>query len=179
MKHSTRRTLLLLTACLLLTPDRAVAQDHEHVSPYAGDEARDIKALSAEEIEGLLEGRGMTLALPAELNGLPGPKHVLEMKSELNLTSDQERMVQTVFDAMIATAREQGAHIVELERRLDREFADRTITEDTLDEILAALAVHRASLRASHLKAHLKLLPILTDEQRMHYNRLRGYAAHG
>lgn len=178
--RSLKRSLpMLLTAGFLMTPAQVAAQDHEHLSPYAGDEVRDIKALSAEEVEGLLEGRGMTLALPAELNGLPGPKHVLEMKSELSLTSAQEIMVKDVFDAMISTAREQGARIVELERQLDRGFADRTITESVVDEMLGALAAHRANLRANHLKAHLKLLPILTDAQRMHYNRLRGYAAHG
>jgi Spy/CpxP family protein refolding chaperone len=178
MKKVASPLLVLITACLLMTSRTGVAQDHEHVSPYVGDESRDIKALSADEIEGLLEGRGMTLALPAELNGLPGPKHVLEMKSELGLTSGQERQVQAVFDAMNATARQKGARIVELERRLDRGFADRTITEDTIDELLRELAAHRADLRASHLKAHLKLLPILTDEQRMHYTRLRGYIQH-
>lgn len=178
MRKVTRALLMLFTAGILMTPDQAAAQDHEHVSPYAGDEARDIKALSAEDIEGLLEGRGMSLALPAELNGLPGPKHVLEMKSELSLTSGQEDMVRDVFDAMITTARELGARIVELERELDRGFADRTITEGAVDDILGALAAHRANLRANHLKAHLRLLPILTDEQRMHYTRLRGYAGH-
>lgn len=168
-----------LLVAVLVIPDQARAQAHEHRSPYAGDETREIKALSAEEIEGLLDGKGMSLALAAELNGLPGPKHVLEMRSELGLTPDQESQVQAVFDTMIEAARTSGAQIVELERKLDRGFAEQTITEDSLDGILQVLAQHRADLRAGHLKAHLKLLPILTNEQRMHYDRLRGYAAHG
>jgi len=170
---------IALFVAVLVVPDQARAQAHGHRSPYAGDETREIKALSAEEIEGLLDGKGLSLALPAELNGLPGPKHVLEMRSELGLTPDQESQVQNVFDTMIEAARTSGAQIVELERKLDRGFAERTITEESLDEILQVLAMHRADLRANHLKAHLELLPILTDEQRMHYDRLRGYTVHG
>ena len=47
--------------------------------PYAGMQDREIKALSAEERAALLEGQGMGLALAAELNGYPGPVHVLEL----------------------------------------------------------------------------------------------------
>ena len=47
--------------------------------PYAGMQARAIKALSAEQIADLKAGRGLSLALAAELNGYPGPRHVLEL----------------------------------------------------------------------------------------------------
>ena len=56
-------------------------------SPYAGLEDRPIKALSDEERNAYLNGAGMSLALAAELNGLPGPKHVLELAEELSLTT--------------------------------------------------------------------------------------------
>ena len=46
--------------------------------PYAGHQDRAIKALSAEEIEQYLSGSGMGFAKPAELNGYPGPMHVIE-----------------------------------------------------------------------------------------------------
>ena len=73
----------LLALILAATP---VAADtaHQH-SPYAGQEARDIKALSLEEIADLAAGRGMGLALAAELNGYPGPRHVLDLAPELGL----------------------------------------------------------------------------------------------
>ena len=48
-------------------------------SPYVGLEAREIKALSEEQRQELLDGHGMGLALAAELNHYPGPKHVLEL----------------------------------------------------------------------------------------------------
>ena len=164
-----------LVIAIVGIPSELLAQDHEHQSPYVGLETRDIKALSGEEIEGLLNGQGMSLALPAELNGLPGPRHVLDMKIELRLTENQVEQVQQVFDAMSGAARQSGAKIVEFERQLDRGFAERSITEDSLDDILGHLAIEQAHLRAAHLKAHLSLVPILTDDQRAHYNRLRGY----
>jgi len=55
-------------------------------SPYEGMQARPIKALSAEQIADLRAGRGMSLALAAELNGYPGPRHILELGEQLGLT---------------------------------------------------------------------------------------------
>src|SRR5207244_4142384 len=49
------------------------------VSPYAGQQRRSVKALSEQQLSDLQAGRGMGLALPAELNGYPGPSHVLEL----------------------------------------------------------------------------------------------------
>ncbi len=41
-------------------------------APYAGFQDRPIKALSQQQIDDLQAGRGMGLALAAELNGYPG-----------------------------------------------------------------------------------------------------------
>jgi hypothetical protein len=154
----------------------AQARPHNHASPYNEFTDREIKALSAEEIVGLLNGDGLGMALPAELNRYPGPKHLLELGATLGLSPDQESEVQAVFDAMQAQAQSLGQTIVKLERDLDRSFAEGTITEARLDELLEAIAVHRARLRATHLRAHLLVLPVLTESQREHYERVRGYA---
>jgi len=154
----------------------AQARPHDHASPYAGFTDREIKALSAEEIVGLLNGDGLGMALPAELNRYPGPRHLLELGAMLGLSPDQESEVQAVFDAMQAQAQSLGQTIVELERDLDRSFVKGTITEARLDELLEAIALHRARLRATHLRAHLLVLPVLTESQREHYERARGYA---
>ena len=53
------------------------------VSPYAGEEAREIKALSTAETKSYLSGEGMGLAKAAELNGYPGPSHVLALGADL------------------------------------------------------------------------------------------------
>jgi hypothetical protein len=69
-----------IAVLLLLVAAPAVAQQHQHRhSPYAGSHTRDIKALSAQEAADLRAGRGMGLALATELNGYPGPLHVLEL----------------------------------------------------------------------------------------------------
>jgi hypothetical protein len=65
-------TILVLIA---LSP-AALAQSQQ---PYAGLEGRSIKALSEQQVADLRAGRGMVLALAAELNGYPGPMHVLEL----------------------------------------------------------------------------------------------------
>src|ERR1043166_1905183 len=44
-------------------------------SPYAGQQSREIKSLSDQEIDGLKNARGLGLAKAAELNGYPGPRH--------------------------------------------------------------------------------------------------------
>ena len=47
-------------------------------------QTRSIKALSDQQIADLGAGRGMGLALAAELNGYPGPSHVLELADKLD-----------------------------------------------------------------------------------------------
>jgi hypothetical protein len=67
---------LVAAACIPLIIGQTAAQSSR---PYAGMQARAIKALSAEQIADLKAGRGLSLALAAELNGYPGPRHVLEL----------------------------------------------------------------------------------------------------
>ncbi|HXH46834.1 MAG TPA: hypothetical protein VNK51_23725 [Bradyrhizobium sp.] len=78
--------LLLLAASVLLISSAASAQSSQS---YAGLDSRPIKALSLQQIDDLRAGRGMGLALAAELNGYPGPSHVLELRDRLGLTVDQ------------------------------------------------------------------------------------------
>jgi hypothetical protein len=93
------------------------------VSPYAGMQARPIKALSAEQIADLRAGRGMSLALAAELNGYPGPRHVLELGEQLGLTDQQRAAVQRLFDNMTAEVLRLGQELISQEAELDRLFA--------------------------------------------------------
>ncbi|MBT3449511.1 MAG: hypothetical protein HOC28_06590 [Bacteroidetes Order II. Incertae sedis bacterium] len=169
---------LLTLAFILCAPLRSDAQvhSHDHSSPYAGFTDREIKSMSPEEIEGLLNGDGLGMALAAELNKYPGPRHVLELGPALGLSVDQESKIQAIFDEMQNEARSFGRLIVELERDLDQTFVEGTISEACLGELLEAVALNRAHLRLVHLRAHIRLLPILTESQRMHYEKARGYA---
>ncbi len=171
------KTLTTLTALALLAPSlSAQAHQHgQHASPYADFDGREIKALSAEDVEGLLAGAGMQMALAAELNGYPGPRHVLDMGEMLSLTDAQRTAVQEVFDRMQTEARALGAEIVEAERALDAAFADAAIDPALLDALVGDVARARGALRIAHLKAHLDVYPLLTEEQRAHYRMARGY----
>ena len=121
------RRLLLLAAALIVSCNVASAQSSQ---PYAGLEHRPIKAMSHQQIDDLRAGRGMGLALAAELNGYPGPSHVLELGDRLDLTADQRIQVQRLFDAMKQEAVPLGNKLVEQETELDRLFSARVVTSE-------------------------------------------------
>ncbi|MBW2146214.1 MAG: hypothetical protein JRI22_04235 [Deltaproteobacteria bacterium] len=75
----------VVTVCLALFISAHTGYAQHHHLPYAGGERRSIKALSPELVQDYLNGKGMGLSLAAELNHYPGPAHVLELASELNL----------------------------------------------------------------------------------------------
>jgi Spy/CpxP family protein refolding chaperone len=174
------KTLALAAAALLAaSAARAQAHQHEHAaSPYAGNESREIKALGNDEIKAYREGTGMGLAMPAELNHYPGPRHVLDMAEKLSLTADQKAALTASFDRMHAAAVPLGEQIIAKEKALDQAFASGTIDEPTLRDLTRTLGGLQAELRAVHLKAHLETKRILTAEQVAHYDAMRGYTAH-
>ena len=168
--------LPLLAALLLAAPSAA-----QH-APYAGLEARAVSALSAQDIADLEAGRGWGLALPAELNGYPGPAHVLEMAETLALSPEQRAAAQAIFDAMQTEARRLGADYIAAEQAVDAVFRDGPATPEALTEATARAGAALAALRAVHLAAHLDMTPVLTRHQRHLYQQQRGYAggdAHG
>jgi hypothetical protein len=163
------RSLPFLAA--LLTSSAAYAQ-----SPYAGMQTRGIKGLSDSQISDLQAGRGMSLALAAELNGYPGPLHVLELADKLRLSPEQRGKVQQLFEAMKAEAVSVGAKLIEQEAELDRQFAGRTVTPETLKAMTAQIASTQGQLREAHLKYHLSTVAVLSPHQITQYTQLRGYA---
>src|SRR4029079_2796548 len=69
---------IALLAAVMLALDASGAEpahSHHQAGPYAGQQARGVKALSDEEVSGYLAGAGMGFAKAAELNGYPGPMH--------------------------------------------------------------------------------------------------------
>jgi Spy/CpxP family protein refolding chaperone len=140
-------------------------------------EARPVKALSDRQVADLRAGRGMGMALPAELNGYPGPLHVLEMADALGLTPEQRERVRGLREAMTAETVPLGERLITEEAALDREFASRTVTPASLDAATAAIGRTQAALRAAHLRYHLTMMEVLTPEQVSRYGELRGYGA--
>ena len=171
------RTIVLLASCLLAAAASAQHAGHGGTAtPYAGLQGRETKALSADETQALLEGQGMRLALAAELNGYPGPTHVLEHADALQLTAQQRQATQALMHSHKAQARALGAQVLEAERDLDRAFAARTVTEPELTRLTGRIGDLQAQLRAEHLRTHLQQTALLTPHQVAHYQRLRGYA---
>ena len=167
-----------LALALIAMPAVADTSHHGQHSPYAGLEAREIKALSPEQIDDLKAGRGMGLALAAELNGYPGPRHVLDLAHELVLTADQHQRTSALFDAMRQETSVLGARLIEAERALDRLFAEKRATPQAVSAASAAAGTIEGELRAAHLRYHLAMMDVLTPHQIHAYNRLRGYAHH-
>jgi hypothetical protein len=146
-------------------------------SPYLGMQTRSIKALSDQQIADLKAGRGMGLALPAELNGYPGPAHVLELSDQLGLSAEQKARVQSLFDSMKAEAVPLGENLLAQEAALDEQFSNRSISPESLKAATAAIGVTQGELRDTHLKYHLRTAQILSAEQMQHYSMLRGYGS--
>lgn len=145
-------------------------------SPYVGFEQRPIKALSEQQIADLRAGRGMSLALAAELNGFPGPLHVLELKDGLNLTDTQRTAVEGRFAKMKAETVPIGERLIAQEADLDHLFASHTVTPASLALTTDAIGASQAALRNAHLKYHLATLEVLSPDQVRRYAELRGYA---
>jgi|SRR5262245_3591925 len=162
----------VLAAVLMLPSGLALAQPQE---PYAGLETRTIKALSDQQIADLRAGRGMSLALAAELNGFPGPAHVLELAEQLALSEQQRSKVQDLFAAMKAEAIPLGEKLIAQEAELDRQFAGRTVTAASLKASIDSIGATQAALRETHLKYHLITVDVLTPAQTDRYAQLRGY----
>ena len=160
----------LIVSVLLLASTAVFSQ-----TPYAGMQARPIKALSEQQVADLVAGRGMGLALAAELNGHPGPSHVLELADKLELTADQRTSVKALFDSMKAEALPLGSKLIEQEADLDRQFASHTVTPESLKASTAAVAVTQGELRETHLKYHLSTAALLSPDQMQRYAQLRGY----
>jgi uncharacterized protein (DUF305 family) len=144
-------------------------------SPYVDQLGSSVRGLSQEEVDALLAGEGMGYARSAELNGYPGPRHVLDMTNELQLSSEQTTIITPIFDDMNRDAVVLGQEIIDAETVLSQSFADKTITEAVLQEQLKKLTTLYGQLRQVHLQAHLAVTPLLSEEQLAQYQVLRGY----
>lgn len=165
-------SLALLTV-LALPP--AYAEQSGHPSKYAGEESRAIKSLSADDIDELRRGGGWGLAKPAELNGVPGPAHLLELKDEIPLAPDQILSITALYETMKAQAVQAGQALIGLEAKLDAGFRERRIDDAGLRALLGEIEMVRRELRYIHLATHLQTPEMLSDTQIARYNELRGY----
>lgn len=167
------KTRFVLPLSLLVAAMPVWAAD----APYAGLQNRPIKALSSQEVGDLRAGRGMGMALAAELNNYPGPRHVLDLSDRLGLSVDQKSRVSELFDEMAARAQALGAQILDAEARLDRSFASGQTEETALRSMTADIAGLKGELRYVHLRYHLVVRDLLSKDQIARYSALRGYGS--
>lgn len=143
----------------------------------AAPAAAGIKTLPPEEQAALAGGHGAGMAKAAELNGYPGPKHVLELAEELNLTAEQRQATEALFRDMQAKAAATGAEVLRREAELDRLYAERRAEPAAVAALVREIAALRGELRLIHLNAHFDMAQLLSPEQTQAYRRLRGRAA--
>lgn len=166
------RWITAVALMMFFAPPPASAQ-HQ---PYGGLQVRTVKALSDQQLADLKAGRGMGLALAAELNGYPGPMHVLELAAPLGLSDAQRERVARLFATMKSEAVALGEKLIAAETDLDRQFSNKVVTEASLAKGVEAIAALQGALRAAHLRYHLATVEILTSDQVARYGELRGYA---
>jgi hypothetical protein len=159
---------------LVLAPVGAVAAEQ----PYEGLEAREIKALSPEEIAALDAGQGFSQALSAELNGFPGPRHVIDLAADLDLAPEQQAAVETLFTEMQGEAIAAGREVLAGEAELEAAFRGGALSEDDLAAMTEEIGRLRGVLRGIHLKYHLRTKALLSPHQVALYNAARGYGGH-
>ena len=169
------KNLLIAVSIMLLSQTLYASTE----SPYKGQQLRSIKALSQKDINGYMTGKGMGFAKAAELNHYPGPRHVLDLSKELELSDKQLKQTQILFNTMQEKAITLGKQLVEGEHKLDQLFAQGSVDKNSLETTLQDIGAIQANLRNVHLSTHLEQKQLLTKHQIMMYDRIRGYGENG
>ena len=164
----------VLAAARAVVGTAFAASDVPH-NPYAGQEERAIKALSEQEVSGLLAGNGAGLAKAAELNGYPGPAHVLELADALHLDTARLDATQQLMAAHRRRAGELGAELVASEQALDALFAEKRADAALIGSATQRVGALQAKVRVEHLTTHLTQTALSSTAQLRRYGELRGY----
>ena len=133
----------------------AMAAVHAQHGGYAGQQSREIKALSA----------------------FPGPLHVLEVADKLGLSGEQLATTKELMDQHKRQARAIGAHLVDAERALEALFKKSSPDQAALARAVREVAALEGEYRLSHLETHRRMRALLTEDQVERYDALRGYSA--
>lgn len=166
---------------VLAADDAQAAPGHQH-HPGQEDssdprpEFREIKSLTADEIRAYQEGTGFGMAKAAERNHYPGPRHVLDLAEQLQLTDEQIHQIRAVQDVMHVAAVSAGNQLIADERRLNVLFAQSRVDRVRMASLVAEIAALQGRLRLIHLDAHWQTQRILSATQIARYDELRGYA---
>ncbi|MDE0028191.1 MAG: hypothetical protein OXU42_02145 [Deltaproteobacteria bacterium] len=158
-----------------LTATWALAQHDHRMSPYAHTQSAEFATLTPDEVRELRNGDGMGLARAAELNSFPGPRHLLDLKADLDLTREQVVRIEAIHAKMKTSAVAKGEAILQAESHLANLFAAGRPTAAETTRMTEHLGIMRGQLQAIHLLAHIESTRELTAKQIERYDRLRGY----
>lgn len=173
--------ILGLMAAFALGASPAIAQDggqggmqHRHgqadgANAGAGQGMQSgpmLSGISEGEKEALLKGSGLGAGMIAMMNGYPGPKHVLEMGDELELTAEQREKIGSLFAERKASFVEMGQELVEKDERLTAMFASGSVNTRDVEKLSVEIGELQGKLRAGHLNAHVLTWEALTPAQR-------------
>ena len=137
----------LLTPAILVCLSASVLG--QTATPYSGQETREISALSESQIERLRAGAGLGYAHAAELNGVPGPLHVLEIAEALDLDSETIARVDAIFQSMRQQAQALGGDLIAVEAELDEAFGTWSATAEVILRLTAKALGDRRSFAGS------------------------------
>ncbi len=126
------------------------------------------------EKEAIRAGQGLGAGRLAMQAGYPGPRHILEMGDELELTAAQKERIGTIFGEAKASFAKMGAELVEKEEALEAMFAAGDVDVGDMTKLAAEIGELTGELRAGHLAAHVRTREALTAAQLEKLAAMRG-----
>lgn len=105
------------------------------------------------------------LAKAAELNGVPGAPHLLELKTKIPLSSEQIAEIHAEFKSKQAKSIESGKLLIVHENDLELAFSSGTVSNKSLRTMLKKLGRTRSQESNVHFSAHLTMATILSSAQ--------------
>lgn len=163
--------IILGSLTLLLAIGLSAAAQHQPASqPPQQAQHHVYLQLEREAIE---QGQGFGMALVADRNGYPGPRHILDLAPHLHLSTDQTAKVEALLASMRQEALALGQELIENEASLETLFASGSVDAAAAHRLVEESSTLRAHLRWVHLSAHLEAYELLTPGQRARYHDLR------
>jgi Spy/CpxP family protein refolding chaperone len=133
-----------------------------------------LSGISESEKEALLTGSGLGAGMIAMMNGYPGPKHVLEMGDELELSAEQREEIGTIFAERKASFVKMGQELVEKDEELTAMFESGSVDTEEVEKKAREIGDLQGKLRAGHLNAHVLTWEALTPAQREKLASMQG-----
>lgn len=175
--HAIRVILLL---ALLAVPTMVMSQTmqdcpHMTAAQHAPAASSTSSAVTDAQRAQYLNGEGMGMAKPAEMNHYPGPRHVLDVEAKLELTPTQLEGTRALFDQMHGKATALGKEILAREDTLEAMFREQRADPAAVEKLVTEIATLQGQLRVAHLSTHIRERALLTPEQVKKYDAARNY----